>query len=281
LTYSSTLLPQTNEPAEIQKAILDLLSKINEQAKSIEYSASATASQISSVQVLDTVVYFSGTLEIPPNASNGLYIMQGEASSLVITLPPRPTSILGAKYTFKKASSNAHTLTISAQTGDTIGSTTSTSFVLPSQDDFVTLENDGRSWSVLSTSGPISIVTQASGATVAASGGWPDIGVAAGLSIDLPAGEWIIQSYFNSRIVGPAVSAFALTAAGSVVANPMLSATGIGSAIYAIVPVVLQSKLLLASPATISIACKAGGGSGEIAFNSGWYQGETFAQRIA
>jgi hypothetical protein len=30
LTYSSTLLPQTNEPAEIQKAILDLLKKINE-----------------------------------------------------------------------------------------------------------------------------------------------------------------------------------------------------------------------------------------------------------
>jgi hypothetical protein len=36
LTYTSTLLPQTNEPLEIQKACLDLLKKINELSTTVD-----------------------------------------------------------------------------------------------------------------------------------------------------------------------------------------------------------------------------------------------------
>jgi hypothetical protein len=270
------MLPQTNDPEEIQKCFLDLLQKVNQVSDSAQANAASVSAQVSSVQTLDNVVYFSAGLYIPTNAPNALYVMQGEVSPLIITLPSRAASIIGAKYTFRNASTSAHSLTVSTASGDMIGSTTSTSFVLYARDDFVTLENDGLVWSVVSTSGPIITALQ-SGAPTVAAGAWADIGSGGNLKLTLPPGVWNITTYFTALVVGSGYSNFAFWVGG---VYGTTTTAGITSAVTLLAPFALGMKITLTSPTLISIACYSTPNQGKIDNASG-SAGQFSAQRLA
>ena len=98
----------------------------------------------------------SGTLGALTVTTDYEYFLSGATTA---TLPANGTAVIGQKITFK-AKTNA-TSTISAAAGQTIGTTSSTSFVLYAQEDYVTLEYDGTSvWYVVATNGPVLRVNQ-------------------------------------------------------------------------------------------------------------------------
>jgi hypothetical protein len=77
------------------------------------------------------------------------------------TLPTNLVAVIGQRLTFKNK--GLFTTTISAAVGQTIGTTSSTSFSLYAQEDYVTLEYDGTSvWYVVATNGPVVSVNQTS-----------------------------------------------------------------------------------------------------------------------
>jgi hypothetical protein len=89
-------------------------------------------------------------------------------------LPANGVATPGQRLTFK-AKTNA-TSTISAAAGQTIGTTSSTSFILYAQEDYVTLEYDGSSiWYVVATNGPVLSSDQNAGGALT-SGGWLALG---------------------------------------------------------------------------------------------------------
>jgi hypothetical protein len=276
LNYGSTLLPQTNDPPEIQKAILDLLQKINQVSTVADNNARITANSAS----LDDVTYFSNSISIPNYAPNGLYVMQSETANTIVSLPGRNYSIIGARYNFRKGSSGAFTLTVSATGNDTIGSTNSITFVLYNQDDFVTLENDGKTWAVVATSGPIQSVTQtafASNNTAA----WVDLGTASGLTFSLPAGSWLITAYINiflTYVAGGAFYGIYSNTTSNIISHKayIISTTNVAQEAN------LQAKIVLASPTTIAISAYASGGSTfTLPYDANFYYGKLFAQRLA
>jgi hypothetical protein len=88
-----------------------------------------------------------------------------------VTLPPGAP--LGCRITFKNKGN--FTTTISGNGSQTIGTTTSTSFSLYAQEDYVTLEWDGVSiWYVVATNGPIlrNVITSIQTQTSPVNGTW-------------------------------------------------------------------------------------------------------------
>lgn len=109
-------------------------------------------------QGLRSCLSTSGALGALTVANDFEYFLTATSSA---TLPANGTATQGQRLTFK-TKTNA-TSTISAAAGQTIGTTSSTSFVLYAQEDYVTLEYDGTSvWYVIATNGPVKTVTAAS-----------------------------------------------------------------------------------------------------------------------
>ena len=68
MIYSSALLPQTNDPQEIQKSILDLLQKINQMSSTLD-AAIKTFEPISQRTMLGAVGWFNA---VPINNGSSL-----------------------------------------------------------------------------------------------------------------------------------------------------------------------------------------------------------------
>jgi hypothetical protein len=114
---------------------------------------SATLSGVTLIDSLDTDFLFTG--------------------ASTVTLPAKPFP--GQRMTFK--ANTAATSVISANSGQTIGTTSSTSFSLYAQEDYVTLEWDGTGiWYVVATNGPIYKVIQTTSASLFLPGGWRILG---------------------------------------------------------------------------------------------------------
>jgi hypothetical protein len=117
------------------------------------------------------VVSTSGTIGTLTNVSDTDFILTAASTA---TLPASPDHA-GLRFTFK--AKTAATSTISANSGQTIGTTSSTSFVLYAQEDYVTLEWDGTSiWYVVATNGPVQSSNQTATGTFASTGSWLAIG---------------------------------------------------------------------------------------------------------
>ena len=131
------------------------------------------------------IVSTSGTIGALTVTCDTDYILTAAST---VTLPASP--IIGQRLTFK--AKTTATSTITANAAQTIGTTTSTSFVLYAQEDYVTFEWDGTSiWYVVATNGPIVSSLQTNYVTVIA-GGWSAIGN--GLSLGtLPPGIYDIE----------------------------------------------------------------------------------------
>lgn len=159
------------------------------------------------------------------------YLLSATCSSIILPASP----IAGQKITFKNKGN--YTNTITANTGQTIGTTTSTSFVLYAQEDYVTLEYDGISiWYVIATNGPILSANQsASLGSLNGTGAWTAVGN--GLVLALGPGvydiEWAIYSAGGGGFAGAAIGN-ALTpigpgmnfAGGSLVNSSLISVKG-------------------------------------------------------
>ena len=121
------------------------------------------------------IVSTSGTLGVLSVTCDTDYILTAASTA---TLPASP--VIGQRLTFK--AKTTATSTISANAGQTIGTTSSTSFALYAQEDYVTLEWDGTSiWYVVATNGPIQSSSQTASMTFSVTGSWTAIGV--GLSL--------------------------------------------------------------------------------------------------
>jgi hypothetical protein len=91
LTYSSTLLPQTNDPAEIQKSILDLLGKINEVGSSSSFGeeqnvtfSGSVASYTAPSKVLGGLIKLSPGIYHLGYSGEVLYTDIGATSHIII-----------------------------------------------------------------------------------------------------------------------------------------------------------------------------------------------------
>jgi hypothetical protein len=112
----------------------------------------------------------SGTLGTLVGSLDALYVLTAAST---VTLPANPFP--GQQLTFK--AKTTATSTISANSGQTIGTTSSTSFILYAQEDYVTLEWDGTSiWYVVATNGPVISSDQTATKTTSVSGSWAAIG---------------------------------------------------------------------------------------------------------
>ena len=115
-------------------------------------------------------------------SQNNMYVFTA-ASTIMMPSSPYAAQI----FTFKNKGN--FTSTISANSGQTIGTTSSTSFSLYAQEDYVTLEWDGTSiWYVVATNGPVISSDQNSSATGLVGSSWTSPGI--GLSLSIPVGVW-------------------------------------------------------------------------------------------
>jgi len=176
-------------------------------AAGISQSAADDTQVSKSVEILagsGAVISTSGTLGTISPVPGTLYVLTGASTA---TLPASPQK--GCRLTFK-AKTNA-TSTISANSGQTIGTTTSTSFSLYAQEDYVILEWDGTSiWYVIATNGPVVSSAQTSTTTTGTTGAWTAIGngltlgtLAPGVyDIELRAGLEPVAGYSVSIAIG-------------------------------------------------------------------------------
>ena len=126
------------------------------------------------------IVSTSGTIGALTVTCDTDYILTAAST---VTLPASP--IIGQRLTFK--AKTTATSTITANAAQTIGTTTSTSFVLYAQEDYVTLEWDGTSiWYVVATNGPILSSNQNGATSCNSISTWTAIGNGLSLSIIQP-----------------------------------------------------------------------------------------------
>jgi len=145
-----------------------------------------------------------------------------------VTLPASPT--LGQRITFK--SKGNYTSTISANSGQTIGTTPSTSFVLYAQEDYVTLEWDGTSiWYVVATNGPSITAIQSSSGSTTSTGSWIGVGSSCGLSFSLSAGIYDLSLTCSISNAGNAVSC-AIGNGTTPISSPVTNANGAQAPAY-------------------------------------------------
>jgi hypothetical protein len=136
----------------------------------------------------------SGALGTLTDTGDATYVFTGAST---VTLPVSAKA--GRRLTFK--AKTTATSTISANSGQIIGSTSSTSFVLYAQEDYVTLEWDGVSiWYVVATNGPTQIAAQTSGGSTNSAGVWTSI--ANGLTLgSLNPGVYDLEMDVNLAVV--------------------------------------------------------------------------------
>jgi hypothetical protein len=141
---------------------------------------SVPALDAANLNIMDNqIAALSGTLQVTSGALGALavvvdttYILTAASTA---TLPTNAVAVSGQKITFK-AKTNA-TSTISAAAGQTIGTTSSTSFILYAQEDYVTLQYDGTSiWYVMATNGPVLSSAQTAQTSCNSAGTWTAIG---------------------------------------------------------------------------------------------------------
>jgi hypothetical protein len=114
------------------------------------------------------VVKTSGALGALVVTTDTEYILSNATTA---TLPTNAIAVEGQRITFKNK--GIFNTVISAAAGQTIGTTSSTSFSLYSQEDYVTLEYDGTSiWYVVATNGPVIISNQSGTITTSTTGSW-------------------------------------------------------------------------------------------------------------
>ena len=117
------------------------------------------------------IVSTSGALGVIAPTVDTTYIFTDASTA---TLPASP--IAGQQLTFK--AKTTATSTISANSGQTIGTTSSTAFILYAQEDYVTLEWDGTSiWYVVATNGPLLVSAQTTYMTMITTNAWTACGV--------------------------------------------------------------------------------------------------------
>jgi hypothetical protein len=135
------------------------------------------------------IVRTSGTLGALTVTSDTTYFL---SNTTTCTLPAAPKD--GQRLTFKNK--GIFNTTITANAGQTIGTTSSTSFVLYAQEDYVTLEWDGVSiWYVVATNGP-EVLTAISGSQASAlNATWYNIGA---LSVTLQPG--VYELFFKFQV---------------------------------------------------------------------------------
>jgi hypothetical protein len=148
------------------------------------------------------------------SASGVFTVLGGLDSDFILTAAATPTlpanPYPGQRITFKNKTTALTTVT--ANSGQTIGTTGSTTFPLYAQDDYVTLEFDGTSiWYVMATNGPV-LVSSQTGTTNANTGGsWAAIGN--GLALNggsaLPVGVYDlfleVTTYTIGNLMGVAI----------------------------------------------------------------------------
>jgi hypothetical protein len=134
------------------------------------------------------------------------YVLSAAATAAATaTLPSLASVIPGTRFTFKNKNT-LYAFTAACTGSDTIGTTGSTSFILYSRDDYVTLESDGVNWEVVASSGPVFSSTQTAAVSVSVSSAWAAIG--SGLSLGtLPPGIYDFEIdasiYTDSNILYP------------------------------------------------------------------------------
>ena len=139
------------------------------------------------------IVKTSGALGTLTVTSDTTYIL---SNATTCTLPASPKD--GQCLTFKNK--GIFNTVISANAGQTIGTTSSTGFSLYAQEDYVTLEWDGTSiWYVVATNGPVLTADQTAILTCNNSSVWTAIGV--GLSLGtLAPGIYDLELSFTCSI---------------------------------------------------------------------------------
>jgi hypothetical protein len=186
-----------------------------------------------------------------------------------VTLPASP--IIGQKLTFKNKTTA--TTTISANAGQTIGTTTSTSFVLYAQEDYVTFEWDGTSiWYVVATNGPVLSSLQNAQASVAVTTAWTAVGN--GLTLGtLSAG--IYDFNINAAMQSASSISLALGNATTPISNRGYTQNGSCSSVSC-----TAYGISITSPSTIQAIYYLTSGTGAIIYNSTYAIGQIIARRI-
>ena len=172
-------------------------------AAGVAQSGSVDTQILSSILGITGSAIYSGTYTGTVLSAPGTYIFTGAST---VTLPASP-SIGGVRFTFK-SKGNYHSV-ISANSGQTIGTTSSTSFILGAntspqngQEDYVTLEWDGTSiWYVVATNGPIQYSPQTGTTYTNSAGVWTAIGNGLALA-NIPPGVYDFELSANVSMVG-------------------------------------------------------------------------------
>lgn len=197
----------------------------------------------------------------------GTYLL---SAATTVTLPASPR--LHATFTFKNR--GAFTTTISANAGQTIGSTTSASFSLYATEDYVTLRWDGAAiWEVVATNGPVLTSLQTGANNFPTTGAWTAI--ANGLVLaSLAPGVYDLEL---SCVLGVGATNIAVCIGnGTTPISEILGST----ASTTTVKITLRNYVLGAA-ATIQGLYYAVASVGNINFGSTWAVGRITARRVA
>jgi hypothetical protein len=212
----------------------------------------------------------NGTTTIAAAANSGTWLCNSASGVITLKLPQASGCQAGTRITVKKKSTDANTVTVQkSDTGsDTIGTTSSTSFLLYAQEDYVTLECDGSSiWYVVATNGPVQKSDQTAATTCGTAGAWTAIGN--GLTLGtLPPGIYDIEM---DCVIGAGGSNFVSVAIGNNT-TPISSIVRNGSnatTIYEAAHVHIKGYVL-SSSATIQGIYGASGTLGEIGYGTGF-----------
>ena len=153
----------------------------------------------------------SGALGTATQATDNFYEFTATGS---LTLPKYPEN--DCVYTIKNKSSA--TITINANTtgvSQTIGTTTSTAFLLYAQEDYVVLHYSlaDTTWYVVATNGPVLSSDQTTSFSYSGTNVWAANGV--GLALALQPGKYDIELHASVKLVESAVEVFSGVAIGN------------------------------------------------------------------
>jgi hypothetical protein len=168
-----------------------------------------------------------------------------------LTLPKYPEN--GAVYTIKNKSSA--TVTINANTtgiSQTVGTTTSTAFLLYAAEDYVTLRYSlsDTTWYVVATNGPVVSANQSGSGNLSTAGAWTAFGNGLTLGTLTP-GVYDLELCANI-LTGPSGNVLAVTIGNAT--TPIASREGIVNNLSSVLPVVLHATIknyVLSASATI------------------------------
>jgi hypothetical protein len=216
------------------------------------------------------IVSTSGALGVIAPTVDTTYIFTAASTT---TLPASPIS--GQQLTFK--AKTTATSTISANSGQTIGTTTSTSFVLYAQEDYVTLEWDGTSiWYVVATNGPVQSSSQTGATYFGVQTTWTALGNGLTLGSVSP-GIYDLEMDVNVNPGGYAAQGIAIGNGTTPVSNAAGTAINTGPVG---IHVALKGYVLSASATIQGLYYAFSSPSGTAIYASPYYVGRITARRI-